>query len=94
MSRDLTLGAIRRALQELMVHFPVYRTYISACGRSERTTGFFQQALAGARSTLGEADWPVLDYLEQWLGGQPWRDAPGSAASASCSSMPACASSN
>ncbi|MFO2464235.1 malto-oligosyltrehalose synthase [Pseudomonas sp. 15FMM2] len=76
MSRDLTLGAIRRALQELIVHFPVYRTYISALGRSERDDGFFLQALAGARSTLNEGDWPVLDYLEQWLGGKPWRERP------------------
>jgi (1->4)-alpha-D-glucan 1-alpha-D-glucosylmutase len=37
---------------------------------------FFLQALAGARSTLSEGDWPVLDYLEKWLGGQPWRDRP------------------
>lgn len=76
MTRDLTLGAIRRALQELIVHFPVYRTYISARGRSERDDVFFQQALAGARSTLSEGDWPVLDHLEKWLGGQPWRDRP------------------
>ena len=76
MSRDLTLGAIRRALQELIVHFPVYRTYISACGRSERDDTFFLQALAGARSTLSEGDWPVLDNLEKWLGGQPWRNRP------------------
>ncbi|WP_314384453.1 malto-oligosyltrehalose synthase [Pseudomonas brenneri] len=76
MSRDLTLGAIRRALQALVVHFPVYRTYISACGRSATDEAVFQQALAGARVTLSEADWPVLDYLEQWLGGQPWRDRP------------------
>ncbi len=76
MSRDLTLGAIRRALQELVVHFPVYRTYISARGRSELDDVFFLQALAGARSTLSEGDWPVLDYLEKWLGGQPWRDRP------------------
>eukprot|EP01132_Coremiostelium_polycephalum_P018097 gene18097-21594_t len=76
MSRDLTLGAIRRALQELIVHFPVYRTYISARGRSELDDVFFLQALAGARSTLSEGDWPVLDYLEKWLGGQPWRDRP------------------
>lgn len=74
MTRDLTLGAIRRALQELIVHFPVYRTYISARGRSERDDVFFLQALAGARSTLSEGDWPVLDHLEKWLGGQPWRD--------------------
>ncbi|WP_248749836.1 malto-oligosyltrehalose synthase [Pseudomonas sp. MWU15-20650] len=76
MTRDLTLGAIRRALQELIVHFPVYRTYISACGRSERDDVFFLQALAGARSTLSEGDWPVLDHLEKWLGGQPWRHRP------------------
>ncbi len=76
MTRDLTLGAIRRALQELIVHFPVYRTYISARGRSANDDVFFLQALAGARSTLGEGDWPVLDHLEKWLGGQPWRNRP------------------
>ncbi|MFW0756881.1 malto-oligosyltrehalose synthase [Pseudomonas sp. H11T01] len=76
MSRDLTLGAIRRALQELIVHFPVYRTYINACGRPIEDEVFFQQAMSGARSTLSEADWPVLDYLERWLGGEPWRNRP------------------
>ena len=76
MSRDLTLGAIRRALQALIVHFPVYRTYISAYGRPAEDEAFFQQAMEGARSTLGEADWPVLDYLQRWLGGEPWRALP------------------
>ena len=76
MSRDLTLGAIRRALQELIVHFPVYRTYISACGRGQQDQQLFQQALDGARQSLGEADRPVLDCLERWLGGQGWRQQP------------------
>ncbi|MGA9701079.1 malto-oligosyltrehalose synthase [Pseudomonas sp.] len=76
MTRDLTLGAIRRALQELIVHFPVYRTYISARGRSAADDQVFQQAMDGARSTLGEGDWPVLEHLEKWLGGQPWRNRP------------------
>ncbi|PQP04031.1 malto-oligosyltrehalose synthase [Pseudomonas frederiksbergensis] len=76
MTRDLTLGAIRRALQELIVHFPVYRTYISPLGRSAQDEVFFQQAMDGARQTLGEADWPVLDCLAGWLGGQPWRKRP------------------
>jgi (1->4)-alpha-D-glucan 1-alpha-D-glucosylmutase len=76
MTRDLTLGAIRRALQELIVHFPVYRTYISPLGRSDEDDVFFQQALAGARQTLGEADWPVLDCLAGWLGGKQWRERP------------------
>ncbi|MBC3256591.1 malto-oligosyltrehalose synthase [Pseudomonas paralactis] len=76
MTRDLTLGAIRRALQELIVHFPVYRTYISARGRSAADDKVFQQAMDGARSTLNEGDWPVLEHLEKWLGGQPWRNRP------------------
>ncbi len=76
MTRDLTLGAIRRALQELIVHFPVYRTYISARGRSAADDTVFQQAMDGARSTLGEGDWAVLEHLEKWLGGQPWRNRP------------------
>jgi (1->4)-alpha-D-glucan 1-alpha-D-glucosylmutase len=76
MTRDLTLGAIRRALQALIVHFPVYRTYISAMGRSAQDEVFFQQAMEGARQTLSESDWPVLDCLAGWLGGQPWRRRP------------------
>jgi len=76
MSRDLTLGAIRRALQALVVHYPVYRTYINACGRPAEDEGYFQQALEGARASLSEADWPVLDYLARWLGGEPWRSLP------------------
>ncbi|MCW8279066.1 malto-oligosyltrehalose synthase [Pseudomonas sp. PCH199] len=76
MTRDLTLGAIRRALQELVVHFSVYRTYISPVGRSAQDEAFFQQAMAGARQTLGEADWPVLDCLAGWLGGESWRKHP------------------
>jgi (1->4)-alpha-D-glucan 1-alpha-D-glucosylmutase len=76
MTRDLTLGAIRRALQALVAHYPVYRTYFNACGRPAEDERFFQQALAHARQDLGEADWPLLDQLERWLGGQPWRQMP------------------
>jgi (1->4)-alpha-D-glucan 1-alpha-D-glucosylmutase len=45
------------------VHFPVYRTYISALGRSAQDEHFFQQAMDGARQTLSEGDWPVLDCV-------------------------------
>ncbi|MEG2910743.1 MAG: malto-oligosyltrehalose synthase [Pseudomonas sp.] len=76
MTRDLTLGSIRRVLQALIVHFPVYRTYISAMGRSAQDEVFFQQAMDGARQILGEGDWPVLDCVAAWLGGTPWRQKP------------------
>lgn len=75
-TRDLTLGSIRRALTELVAHFPVYRTYAGACGRSQTDAAFFQQAFEGAREVLSEADWPILDKLDKWLGGQPLRELP------------------
>lgn len=76
MTRDLTLGAIRRALQALVAHYPVYRTYFNACGRPAQDERFFQQALTNARQDLAEADWPLLAQMEQWLGGHAWRRLP------------------
>ncbi|MGF6392012.1 malto-oligosyltrehalose synthase [Pseudomonas plecoglossicida] len=76
MTRDLTLGAIRRTLQALVAHYPVYRTYFNACGRPAEDEKGFQQALANARQDLAEADWPLLEQLAHWLGGQPWRQLP------------------
>ncbi len=75
-TRDLTLGAIRRALMALIVHFPVYRTYCSAFGRSAQDEPFFQQALQGARAQLQEVDWPLLDHLQRWLGGEALHSMP------------------
>lgn len=69
-TRDLPLGAIRRALVELVVHFPVYRTYTLASARGQQDQQVFERALAGARETLTESDWPLLDYLDRWLGGE------------------------
>lgn len=69
-TRDLPLGALRRALIELVVHFPVYRTYAYACGRSPEDQTYFCQAVTGARTTLTENNWPELDYIDGWLGGQ------------------------
>ncbi len=80
MTRDITLGAIRRALLELIIHFPIYRTYISAVGRPAQDEPFFQQAIAGARSALNEADGPLLEHLQRWLGGENLRQVPKGAA--------------
>lgn len=80
-TRDLTLSALRRALVELVVHFPVYRTYVTVCGRTaDDQIAFFNSALAGAKSTLSEADWPLLDYLDRWLGAEALHGIPPGAA--------------
>ncbi|UAW97741.1 malto-oligosyltrehalose synthase [Halopseudomonas nanhaiensis] len=75
-TRDLTLGQIRRVLTELVAHFPVYRTYAGATGRSADDQRFFDMAKEGARRMLPEAEWPVLDQLDHWLGGEPLRRLP------------------
>lgn len=75
-TRDLTLGAIQRALFELVVHFPVYRTYANSGHRSIQDQAFFSIALNDARTTLAQSDWPLLEYLEKWLGGEPIRSLP------------------
>lgn len=75
-TRDLTFGAIQRALFELVVHFPVYRTYASTGHRTIQDQAFFSIALNDARTTLTQSDWPLLGYLDQWLGGEPIRALP------------------
>ncbi len=75
-TRDLTLGAIRRALIELIVHFPVYRTYSNAGARTAQEQAVFTRALAGARANLQESDWPLLEQLDDWLGNKPIRQFP------------------
>lgn len=75
-TRDVTLGAIRRALFELIVHFTVYRTYAGACGRSAEGEVFFNIALEGARNNIPEAEWPLLERIDRWLGAQPLREIP------------------
>ncbi|MDO9521185.1 MAG: malto-oligosyltrehalose synthase [Pseudohongiella sp.] len=78
-TRDLTLGSIRRALTELVAHFPVYRTYVGPCGRSADDELFFRAAVKCAGETLSAADWPTLERIDQWLGTETLRQLrPGS----------------
>lgn len=68
---DVTWHAIRRALAEVIVHFPVYRTYANAQQRDAQDTAIVRTALAGASLCLRRVDQPVLGHLDAWLGGQP-----------------------
>lgn len=73
-SRDISLAAIRRALEALIIHFPVYRSYADAAGRPAADAPFFAQALRGARQMLNPPDVAVLEALERWLGGEAPQD--------------------
>jgi malto-oligosyltrehalose synthase len=67
-SNEFSRPVLRRALTELLVHFPVYRTYGSAADQAS-----LRRAVAGARRTgLAQDRW-VLDWLERRMSG-PLRD--------------------
>jgi (1->4)-alpha-D-glucan 1-alpha-D-glucosylmutase len=79
-TRDISLMAIRRALAELLVNFPVYRTYAGEQGRDALDQARFDAAMAGARRALPTVDYPALELLNGWLGGQApaaFEDTPG-----------------
>jgi (1->4)-alpha-D-glucan 1-alpha-D-glucosylmutase len=75
-TRDFTLTGLRRTLTEVLVHFPVYRLYITQGGRSAEDKRILDWALAGARRTVRATDRPLLELLDAWLGGEPPRSLP------------------
>lgn len=74
-TRDYSLGAIRRVFTELLVHFPVYRTYTGIQGRDEQDQEVIDRTLEKARHSVDRTEAPLLDVLACWLGGDAPRDA-------------------
>ncbi|VCU70762.1 Maltooligosyl trehalose synthase [Pigmentiphaga humi] len=70
-TRDWAPPAIRRVLTELLVHFPVYRTY--AAGEAPPAADGIAMGIAarGARRALRRAEHGLLDLLVDWLGRAP-----------------------
>jgi (1->4)-alpha-D-glucan 1-alpha-D-glucosylmutase len=64
---DLSRAAIRRALVELLVHFPIYRSYGTAKERPASDRPFLRRAFAGAQETALSSDHDALDRLQGWL---------------------------
>ena len=75
-TRDYTLTALRRALTEVLVHFPVYRLYITPGGRGADDKRILDWALAGARRTVRATERPLMELLDAWLGGEAPRSLP------------------
>ena len=75
-TRDYTLTAFRRALVELLAHFPSYRIYAGLAGRVAHDDQVMARAAAGARRSMRAADRPLIDLLLAWLGGEAPRALP------------------
>jgi len=67
-TRDLTLMSIRRCVAELLVHFPVYRTYANAEGMPALDRELLARTARTAAATLHAADHQTLHVVEGWLG--------------------------
>jgi (1->4)-alpha-D-glucan 1-alpha-D-glucosylmutase len=72
-TRDLTLGAIRRGLVDLLAHFLVYRLYAGAAGQSEADARVMAAAISGALTACRRGDRVVLEQLARWLATDPPR---------------------
>lgn len=69
-TRDWSLAAVRRVLAEVLVHFPIYRTYVDARGRSAADAEVLKGVFERAAETVRPADRPLLALFDRWLGGE------------------------
>jgi (1->4)-alpha-D-glucan 1-alpha-D-glucosylmutase len=81
-TRDVTASAIGRALDAVLLDFPVYRTYADDAGRGCADQALMEGVLQRAHDQLARqqdgSDAPLLAQLDAWLGGEPpGRDASG-----------------
>ncbi|MCU0870944.1 MAG: malto-oligosyltrehalose synthase [Pirellulaceae bacterium] len=65
--RDLTLNNLRVALREILASFPIYRTYISQGGISERDRRFVQWAVALAKRANPARSAAAFDFIRDVL---------------------------
>jgi (1->4)-alpha-D-glucan 1-alpha-D-glucosylmutase len=63
---DFTLSGFRMALEEVFVHFPVYRTYISEEGADDRDRVVIAWTMAKARANL-PSHVHEIDFIERML---------------------------
>jgi (1->4)-alpha-D-glucan 1-alpha-D-glucosylmutase len=66
-TRDFTLNSLRTAIAEVIVSFPVYRTYITDRGVDERDRRYVEQAVSKAKRHNPALSGTVFDFLKRVL---------------------------
>ncbi len=66
-TRDFSADSLRRAFELYVLHFPLYRTYITSNGPSARDRDLIEQTIEQARSEWFEADEGLFDFLRDVL---------------------------
>jgi (1->4)-alpha-D-glucan 1-alpha-D-glucosylmutase len=62
-TRDFTLNRLRAALQFYVLEFPVYRTYVTAAGASDRDRRTIEGTITRARGRWTGPDPEIFDFL-------------------------------
>ena len=73
-TRDYTLSGLREALAEVIISFPVYRTYITSAGAHDEDRRYLDWAIGRARRTSGLVDRSIFDFLHAALSTDLRRD--------------------
>jgi len=69
-TRDYTLQRLREALREVVLHFPVYRTYVTKRGASDEDRRDIDWAVAQARRSWRGPDHELFDFIHAALTGE------------------------
>lgn len=66
-TRDFTFNALRRAIEDIVAHFPVYRTYVDADGPSAQDRRHVDWAVTRARAGSRTSDSSLFEFLHRLL---------------------------
>ena len=66
-TRDFSEDSLRQALELYVLHFPVYRTYLTASGPSANDRALIETTIARARAEWYAADDGIFDFLHDAL---------------------------
>ncbi|MGV7216122.1 malto-oligosyltrehalose synthase [Bradyrhizobium sp. UFLA05-112] len=66
-TRDFSADSLRQALELYVLHFPVYRTYITTSGSTAHDRRLIEEAIGRARAEWFAADDGIFDFLRDAL---------------------------
>ncbi|MGX1105513.1 MULTISPECIES: malto-oligosyltrehalose synthase [Bradyrhizobium] len=66
-TRDFSGDSLRQALELYVLHFPVYRTYLTASGPAAHDRALIRETIARARADWFAADEGIFDFLRDAL---------------------------
>jgi (1->4)-alpha-D-glucan 1-alpha-D-glucosylmutase len=66
-TRDFSADSLRQALELYVLHFPVYRTYLTASGPTAHDRALIEITIARARAEWYAADEGIFDFLRDAL---------------------------